>query len=204
MPHRLSSHQILVCKIIVFVILLLPVTMTAFRLPNAGDPVELLTKESGEFALRILILTLLMTPLQNIFGWHLPARLRRMLGLYAFSYALVHFTVYVVLDLQFNFAGVWEDIVKRKYITVGFIAFLLMLPLAVTSNDSLLRRLGFTRWKKLHRAIYLIAPLAALHFFWQVRGKDWGEPLIYFGIITVLLFLRIPSIATKVAKIKRH
>lgn len=197
---RLLPRQIFILKSVVFIFLFLPAVMVALRIPNAADPVELLTNESGEFALRILILTLLMTPLQHVTGWHFPARVRRMLGLYAFFYALIHFSVYLFLDLQLNFSVLWDDIIKRKYITIGFIAFVLMLPLAITSNDALLRSMGFGRWKKLHRAVYFIAPLAALHFFWQVRGTDWGEAALYFCIIFMLLILRIPSIAMKIKR----
>lgn len=171
--------------------------MMAAQVGNASDPVEYLLGESGEFALRILILTLLMTPLQIFSGWRLPAHLRRLFGLFTFAYAMAHFLCYVLLDWQLDFAGIWDDVLKRKYITVGFAALLLMLPLAMTSNDFSLRRLGFTRWKKLHRAVYFIAPLAVLHFFWQVRGDDWSEAAVYTGIVAVLLVLRLPPLAEK-------
>jgi sulfoxide reductase heme-binding subunit YedZ len=154
-----------------------------------ADPVKKLEHELGKIALNFLLLTLLVTPVRQLTGWTHLVRLRRMLGLFAFFYVLLHFTVYVVLDLELNFRTVLTDIAKRPYITIGFLALLLLIPLAVTSTNAMMRRLG-RRWQKLHRLIYLIAILAVWHYWWQVK-KDIREPLIYAGIVCVLLGYRL-------------
>jgi sulfoxide reductase heme-binding subunit YedZ len=129
-----------------------------------------------------------VTPVSQLTGLsHLP-RLRRMLGLFAFFYAVLHFTVYLTLDLEFNFRELFKDIAKRPYITIGFAALVLLIPLAVTSTNKMMRRLG-RRWQKLHRLIYVIAVLGVWHFYWQVK-RDVREPLIYAGILAVLLGYR--------------
>ena len=134
-----------------------------------------------------------MTPLRLLGGWRTPVKLRRMFGLYAFFYALCHFSVYLFLDLQLDFSLLWDDVIERKYITVGFTAFLLLLPLAATSNGFCIRRLGAAVWTKLHRAVYAIGILGALHFLWIKRGKDIGEPLVYAFIICALVSMRLPA-----------
>ncbi len=153
-----------------------------------ADPVKKLEHECGTWALNFLLITLAVTPLRQIA--HLPhlARLRRMLGLFAFFYAVLHFTVYVTLDLELNFRTLFADIAKRPYITIGFLALLLLIPLAVTSTNRMMRRLG-RRWQKLHRLIYVIAVLGVWHFYWQVK-RDVREPLIYAGILALLLGYR--------------
>ena len=159
-----------------------------FGLGLGADPVKKLEHECGTWALNFLLITLLVTPLRQLTGLtHLP-RLRRMLGLFAFFYAVLHFTVYVTLDLEFNFRELLGDIAKRPYITIGFAALLLLIPLAVTSTNKMMRRLG-RRWQKLHRLIYVIAILGVWHFYWQVK-RDVREPLIYAGILAVLLGYR--------------
>ena len=196
--RSLSAKQILAVKGVLFVVFLLPAAMIIINVQQSADPVEYITSETGEFALRLLVLTLCITPLQRISGWNWLIKLRRLCGLYAFFYALLHFSTYLFLDLGLNFSGVWDDILKRKYITVGFAAFVLLIPLAITSNDRLIRRLGAHRWGQLHKAVYLIAPLAVLHFFWQVRGEDWTEAGVYFALIAILLAMRVPLIAEKI------
>lgn len=198
--RRLSPRRFFVVKTVLFILLLLPAVAIALRLPNVVDPVEFLTGETGEFALRFLLLTLAVTPLQHISGWSWLIKLRRMIGLYAFAYVFCHFAVYVFLDLQLNLGGVWEDILDRNYITVGFAAFCLLVPLAVTSNDYLLRRMGFRRWNRLHKSVYLIAPLAVLHLLWQTRGDDLTEPLVYAAITALLLALRWQPLTEKIKR----
>lgn len=198
--RSLSPRKFFYIKAALFVLLLLPAAMLAVRVREVADPVEFLTKETGESALRFLLLTLAITPLLRMSGWNWLIKLRRMVGLYAFFYAALHFSTYIFLDLQLDFSGVWQDILKRKYITVGFAAFLLLLPLAITSNDRLLRKMGARRWTRLHRAVYIIAPLAVLHFFWQTRGDDWTEPLVYFSLVALLLFLRLPPVAMRIKR----
>ena len=159
-----------------------------FGVSLGADPVKKLEHECGTWALNFLLITLAVTPLRQLTGLtHLP-RLRRMLGLFAFFYVVLHFTVYLTLDLEFNFRTLFADIAKRPYITIGFAALLLLIPLAVTSTNKMMRRLG-KRWQKLHRLIYVIAVLGVWHFYWQVK-RDIREPLIYAGILAVLLGYR--------------
>ena len=148
-----------------------------------------LEHECGKTALNLLLITLSVTPVRTLTGLPQLLRLRRMLGLFAFFYAVVHFTIYLVLDLELNFRMLGADIVKRPYITVGFTALLLLVPLALTSTNGMMRRLG-ARWQRLHRLVYLIAGLAVWHFYWQVK-RDVREPLIYLGILALLLGYRL-------------
>ena len=154
-----------------------------------ADPVKKLEHECGKTALNFLLLTLSVTPVRNLTGLPQLLRLRRMLGLFVFFYAVVHFTVYLVLDLELNLALVGADIVKRPYITIGFTALLLLVPLALTSTNGMMRRLG-RRWQSLHRLIYVIAALAVWHFYWQVK-RDVREPLVYMGILALLFAYRL-------------
>jgi sulfoxide reductase heme-binding subunit YedZ len=153
-----------------------------------ADPVKKLEHFCGKTALNFLMLTLLVTPLRHLAGLPHLLRLRRMLGLFAFFYVVLHFAVYVVLDQELNLRSVWADVAKRPYITIGFAALLMLIPLAVTSTNRMMRRLG-RRWQKLHRLIYVIAVLGVWHFYWQVK-RDVREPLIYVGILAVLLGYR--------------
>jgi sulfoxide reductase heme-binding subunit YedZ len=154
-----------------------------------ADPVKKLEHECGKTALNFLLLTLSVTPVRTLIGLPQLLRLRRMLGLFVFFYAVVHFTVYLVLDLELNFPLLGADIVKRPYITVGFTALLLLVPLALTSTNGMMRRLG-RRWQSLHRLIYVIAALAVWHFYWQVK-RDVREPLLYLGMLALLLGYRL-------------
>jgi sulfoxide reductase heme-binding subunit YedZ len=154
-----------------------------------ADPVKKLEHECGKTALNFLLLTLAVTPVRTLTGLPQLLRLRRMLGLFVFFYAVVHFTVYLVLDLELNLPLVGADIVKRPYITVGFTALLLLVPLALTSTNGMMRRLG-RRWQSLHRLIYVIAALAVWHFYWQVK-RDVREPLLYLGMLALLLGYRL-------------
>ena len=153
-----------------------------------ADPVKKLEHECGSWALKFLLITLLVTPLRQLTGLSHLQRLRRMLGLFAFFYAVLHFTVYLSLDLEFNFRTLFADIAKRPYITIGFAALLLLIPLAITSTNKMMRRLG-RRWQKLHRLVYVIAVLGVWHFYWQVK-RDVREPLIYAAILAALLGYR--------------
>jgi sulfoxide reductase heme-binding subunit YedZ len=155
----------------------------------SADPVEFVLHYTGLWALRLLLLTLAISPLRELLGLPVLVRFRRILGVATWFYATLHFAVYLVLDLQLDFAHLGEDILKRPYITVGFLAWLLMTPLALTSSNRAVRALG-RRWKKLHRLIYLIVLLACLHFIWLVKA-DLLEPLIYTAIALGLLFYRL-------------
>ncbi len=154
------------------------------------DPVRMLELEYGLLSLQLLIATLAITPLKRFAGLNL-VKFRRALGLSAFLFALAHLLVWVALDMQFLFGQMLSDILKRPYITFGMAAFVLMLPLAITSNDRLIRRLGGVRWRRLHRLAYPLALLAGLHFVWVRKGVQ-VEPLVYLGLIALLLALRLP------------
>jgi sulfoxide reductase heme-binding subunit YedZ len=154
-----------------------------------ADPVAKLLHSCGKTGLNFLLLTLLITPARRLTGWNNLIRLRRMLGLFAFFYLVAHFTVYLALDRQLDYHSVLQDIVKRPYITIGFAALLLLVPLAITSTNRMMRRLG-RRWQRLHSLIYLIVILGVWHYWWQVK-KDIRQPLLYAGMVTVLLGYRV-------------
>jgi len=181
-------------KSLVFVACLGPaiyLTFGAFGLVGVSlgaDPVHEMLHTCGNWALKFLLLTLAMTPLRDLTHWVFWLRLRRMLGLFAFFYVILHFTVYIVLDQSGSLGAVWQDIVKRPYITIGLLALLLLIPLAATSTASMQRRLK-RRWTQLHRLIYAIAVLGVWHYWWGVK-KDIREPLAFACILAVLLGYR--------------
>lgn len=154
-----------------------------------ANPVEELLHEFGRWGLKFLLLTLTITPLRRWTGWGWLLRFRRMLGLYAFFYIVLHFLTYAVLDQGLAISLIIEDVIKRPYITLGMTGFVLLIPLAVTSTRGMMRRLG-KRWVELHRLVYLIAILGVWHFYWQVK-LDTLEALVYAVILTVLLATRI-------------
>jgi len=154
-----------------------------------ANPVEELIHRFGIWGLRFLLITLAVTPLRQLTGWNWLIRFRRMFGLFAFFYILMHFLSYAGIDQRFDLAAIFEDVAKRPFITIGFTAFLLLIPLAVTSTNGMMKRLG-RRWQKLHRLVYVIAVLGAWHFYWQVK-LDTLEPLVYAAILAVLLGYRI-------------
>ena len=162
----------------------------ASGLSLGADPIERLTRETGEWALKMLVVTLLITPIRRISGWNWLLKFRRMLGLWVFAYALAHFSIYVFLDRALDFSTVIEDVLDRKFITVGFTAFILLIPLAATSMNIAVRKLGGKNWLRLHRSVYAIAILAPIHFLWLQRGEDWSEPLTYAAIMASLLAVR--------------
>ena len=155
-----------------------------------SDPVETITHETGEWALRLLILTLCVTPLRQISGWNNLAPSRRTLGLMSFLYATLHFGTYLTFDLGWNFSDFTQEIQERPYITLGFAAFVILVPLAMTSTRKSIKRLG-RGWQRLHRWVYLALALAIGHFIWLVKA-DLREPLIYAGIAALVLAWRIP------------
>ncbi len=191
MDDRLLRYGL---KPTVFVLLLLPAALLLAGLLRGtlgADPVAALLWQTGLWALRLLLASLAVTPLQRLTGWRWPIRFRRQLGLFAFFYACLHLAVYAVFDRSLDLAAVWEDIVERPFITVGALAFLLLVPLAATSTRAAVRRLG-PRWQQLHRLVYLAAGLAVLHYLWLVKA-DLRPPLIYAAILAVLLLLRLPA-----------
>ena len=186
------NKHITAVKSLLFIAGLIPLTLIVydgFQNKLTADPIEEILHRTGIWTLRILLLTLAMTPLRVMTGSALFIRIRRMLGLFTFFYASLHLTVYVWLDLGLDWSHFFEDVIERPYITVGMLAWLLMLPMAITSNKAMIRKLGKT-WKRLHRAIYLVIGLGCLHFIWLVKS-DITEPLIYTGIGLSLLLFRI-------------
>ena len=154
-----------------------------------SDPVETLTRETGIWALNCLWIVLFLTPLRRVTGWSALQRIRRTLGLLVFFYAVLHLLVYLIFDQFFDLKGILEDVLKRPYITAGFSAFLMLIPLAWTSRDRLMRRMG-RNWKNLHQLVYPAALLGVLHYTWLVK-KDLRDPLIYAGVLALLLIFRI-------------
>ena len=193
----LSARSMSALKAAVFLAALVPVARIGWALafdPDAlgANPAEFITRSTGDWTLRFLLLTLAVTPLRKALGWHWLAGWRRMLGLYAFFYGVTHFASFVSFDHVFVLAEILKDIVKRPFITVGVTALALMLPLAITSTDRMVRRLGAKRWRARHRLVYLIAPLGVLHFWWMVKA-DLTEPAIYAALLTVLLGYRVAA-----------
>lgn len=192
---NLAQRYRFIYKPLVFVASLLPLALMICGLSGwfgqtlGADPVKTLEHQCGKTALNLLLLTLLVSPVRELAGLPQLLRLRRMLGLFAFFYAVVHFTIYLVLDLELNFRTLGADIAKRPYITIGFTALLLLIPLAVTSTNRMMRRLG-RRWQSLHRLVYVIAVLAVWHFYWQVK-RDVREPLVYAAVLALLLGYRV-------------
>jgi len=192
---RLSERAIGAVKVLVFVLALAPLArllLGVFAYPDwlGPNPAEFITRATGDWALRFLLMTLAVTPLRKLAGWAWIARLRRMLGLYAFFYVVIHFASYVSFDHVFDVGAIFADVVKRPFITVGFLSLLLLLPLAATSTNGMVRRLGARRWNALHRLVYLIGPLAVLHFWWMVK-RDLTEPVIYALLLAFLLGYRL-------------
>jgi len=154
-----------------------------------ANPIEFITHSTGTWTLTGLMVTLLVTPLRRLTGRAELIRYRRMLGLFTFFYACLHFITYIWLDQFFDPAAIARDIIKRPFITIGFAAFVLLIPLAATSTHSMMRRLG-RRWQQLHRLVYLVAMLGVIHYVWLVK-KDLTEPLIYGAGLTLLMILRL-------------
>lgn len=181
-----------VIKPIVFVACLIPVALMgydAWQHALGANPIETIIRRCGDWALRFLLITLALSPLRELSGQKWLLRFRRMLGLYAFFYALLHLLGYLVLDQFFDWAAIWKDIIKRPYITIGVITFVLLLPLAVTSIDHIAEWMGKQRWLKLHRLVYLCATLAVVHYFMLVKA-DIRQPLIYAAILGMLFAYR--------------
>jgi len=154
------------------------------------NPVETLQHTTGDWTLRFLIFTLAITPLRKTFKLPELIRYRRMLGLFAFFYVVLHFLTYLGPDQSFNFSGMWDDVAKRKFVTVGFAAFVLLIPLAATSTAGMIRRLGGKRWQALHRLIYICAILGVIHYYWLVKS-DVRKPLFYGALVGILLLWRV-------------
>ncbi len=180
-------------KPVLFILILFPSLLWAYQfvIGNLGvNPIEKLMDELGLMALRLIIITLMISSLSNIKTLKSIVVLRRMIGLFAFYYVCLHFSTYIVLDHFLDIQFIVQDIIKRPFITFGFISFLFLIPLASTSTNNMIKRLGFKLWKKIHYLIYPVAILASMHFYVLVRA-DKTEPVIYMGIIILLLLQRI-------------
>ena len=188
-----STRNFNLSKPFLFILILFPSLLWAYQFVtgNLGvNPIEKLMDELGLMALRLIIITLMITTLSNIKPLKSIVVLRRMIGLFAFYYVCLHFSTYIVLDHFLDMQFIIQDIIKRPFITFGFISFLFLIPLASTSTNNMIKRLGFKLWKKIHYLIYPVAILASMHFYVLVRA-DKTEPVIYMGIIILLLLHRI-------------
>ena len=208
-------------KLLVLVAALIPFAHLVWRGFNSdltADPLVEVTNETGIWTLRFVVATLAITPIRRLTGWNVVIRFRRMLGLFAFFYAMLHFLTYVIgdrfasLDFPDGFvawstfvnlmASIWEDVAKRPYITVGFIAFVSMVPLALTSTAGWIRRLGGRNWQRLHRLVYLTGIAGVTHYWWRVKA-DTLHPLIYAGLVALLLGYRL-ALSFKRSRLHRH
>jgi methionine sulfoxide reductase heme-binding subunit len=200
MPSAVLVRRVV--KPALFIVCLIPLLSLVWRAFELGgtslgaNPVEKIQDTFGQWGLRFLVITLAVTPLRDWFNAPWLIALRRMLGLYAFFYVLLHFLTWFILDQGMYWSGMLADIAKRPFITIGFAALVLLIPLAVTSTNGMMRRLG-RRWKTLHRLIYLIAPLGVWHYYWQVKS-DVREPLVYLAIVLALLGWRIWKIRGRI------
>jgi methionine sulfoxide reductase heme-binding subunit len=180
-------------KAVLFVLCLVPLASIIWpfvRGSTIPNPLEFIQHGTGDWTLRFLVLTLTITPLRQLLQLPDLIRFRRMLGLFAFFYACLHFTTYLLFDKVFDFHEIWKDVYKRPFITVGFLAFTLLIPLAITSTAGWIRRLGGRRWRILHRAIYISAVCGVIHYYWQVKSAVI-RPLFYAALVGVLLAWRV-------------
>ncbi len=189
-------------KVVVFLACLIPLDVLLWRAFHNGfagfpdnmdfgaNPIEFITHATGDWTIRFLVITLAITPLRKILRLPQLIRFRRMLGLFAFFYAFLHFSTWIGLDHFFAWSEMWKDVLKRRFITAGFTAFVLMIPLAITSTAGMIRRLGGKRWQMLHRAIYASAILGVIHYYWLVKS-DERKPLLYASLVAILLAYRL-------------
>ncbi len=190
-----SSRQIAASKAIVFAVALVPfgwLVTGVLLFPDwlTANPGEFIDRETGRWTLRFLLITLAVTPLRMLTGWHWLLKFRRLLGLFAFFYGVMHLSSYVSFRRVFDLEEIAKDIVERPFMTAGFVALLLMIPLAVTSTNAMVRRLGARRWQLLHRLVYVIAALGVLHYWFMVK-RDITQPAIYAAILALLLGWRL-------------
>ncbi len=188
-----SQWEIRLLKTGVFVLSLVPLSLLLWKAYTgdlSANPIQDITQETGIWTLRFLIITISITPLRKITGWSRFARFRRMLGLFSFFYGFLHFTTYVYLDQFFAFDEMIKDVAKRPFITVGFTAFVLMIPLAVTSTNRMTKWLGGKRWQALHRLVYFVALCGVVHYLWLVKA-DTSRPLRYGAVLAGLLLFRL-------------
>ena len=192
-------------KLVIFLLALLPLDRLiylAFTDGLGANPIEFITRSTGTWALVLLCITLAMTPLRLLTGSSLPIKCRRMLGLFCFFYASIHFVIWLWLDQSFDLVAMWKDVVKRPFITMGFLSFVLLIPLALTSTHWAQRKLG-RRWVLLHKLVYVIAVTVILHYWWHKAGKnDLQTVSIYAGVVFILLCCRISWMRDQLTKLK--
>ncbi|MET3106305.1 sulfoxide reductase heme-binding subunit YedZ [Oxalobacteraceae bacterium GrIS 2.11] len=178
-----------------FILALLPfvrLIVAGFTDHLGANPLEFITRNTGDWTLYFLCFTLTVTPLRRFFNLSWLLKMRRMIGLYAFFYAFLHFMTFLWFDHFFDVTEMLKDVVKRPFILVGFSAFVLLIPLALTSTNKMIKRVGAKRWQQLHKLVYLIISLGVLHYFWMKAGKhDFAQPLLFAGIVGTLLLLRV-------------
>jgi methionine sulfoxide reductase heme-binding subunit len=192
MAFHPSPKQLTFIKAATFLLALAPVARIALLAGENTNPLEYITHGTGDWTLYLLCITLAVTPLRRLAGLNWLLRLRRMLGLFAFFYACLHFMTFIWFDHFFDLNEVWKDVVKRPFITVGFAAFVMLVPLAATSTNGMVRRLGGKRWQALHRLVYVVAPLGVLHYWWLKASKNnIGQPLLFGCIVALLLAVRV-------------
>jgi sulfoxide reductase heme-binding subunit YedZ len=193
MAWQPKPAQLTALKVAVFFAALIPLGRLIYGALTDGlgaNPIEFVTRATGTWAFNFLLITLAVTPLRRLSDWHWLLRLRRMLGLFTFFYACLHFTTFVWFDHFFDLQEIAKDVVKRPFVTVGFSAFLLLLPLAATSNGVAIRRLGGKRWQALHRSVYVVGILACIHYFWLVKPIALLYPISYALLFAILMGLR--------------
>jgi sulfoxide reductase heme-binding subunit YedZ len=181
-------------KVVLFLLGLVPfgyLFWRGFHNDLTANPIEYITHYTGDWTIRFLLITLTVTPLRLLLNRPQLTRFRRMLGLYAFFYGVLHFTTWIWLDKNFDLNEMWTDIWKRRFITVGMLGLTLMIPLAITSTAGWVRRLGYVRWQRLHKLVYFSAAAGVVHYYWLVKS-DIRLPLMYGGILTLLLARRVP------------
>ena len=192
-------------KLVIFLLALLPLDRLiylAFTDGLGANPIEFITRSTGTWALVLLCITLAMTPLRLLTGSSLPIKCRRMLGLFCFFYASIHFVIWLWLDQSFDLVAMWKDVVKRPFITMGFLSFVLLISLALTSTHWAQRKLG-RRWALLHKLVYVIAVTVILHYWWHKAGKnDLQTVSIYAGVVFILLCCRISWMRDQLTKLK--
>lgn len=190
LPRTVSDRQLTLAKSVLFLAALLPAAQLVWAILFDGlgpNPVETLQRKTGTWTFNFLLLTLTITPLRGISGMHWLIRLRRMLGLYTFFYGTLHFLTFIGFDHAFDVSEIAKDVVKRPFATVGFTAWLLMLPLAATSFNRAIRALGGKRWQALHRSVYAVGILATFHYFWLVKATALLWPILYATLLALLL-----------------
>jgi sulfoxide reductase heme-binding subunit YedZ len=189
----MSKRTLVTLKVLVWILCLLPITIWVYQGLHdqlGANPVDRIQNKTGLVTIRLLMLTLAITPLRRITGWNWTIKFRRLLGLFTFFYAFIHLLVYTVADNQLNIAAIVKDVAKRPFILLGMLGFLAMLPLAITSTAGWIRRMGGKNWNRLHKLIYFTGVMGVIHFWLRVK-KNHNEPAVYVCILVVLLGIRV-------------